>query len=100
MVGARGTRHLLQMFRNDSHALIQNLQDAIAAGDTKNIRGYAHQLKGSTGLLGLKALSAACADVEHAHESVSTAMSLMEPVLAEYDRALAYVSDLAARTAA
>ncbi len=91
---------LLQMFRNDSHALIQNLQDAIAAGDTKNIRGYAHQLKGSTGLLGLKALSAACAEVEHNHESVSAAMSLMGPVLEQYDRALAYVNDLAARTAA
>jgi PAS domain S-box-containing protein len=91
---------LLQMFRNDSHALLQQLQDAIAAGDTKTIRGVAHQLKGSTGLLGLKALSAACADVEHAHESVSTAMALMDPVLAEYDRAIAYVNDLAARTAA
>ncbi|MDP1793468.1 MAG: ATP-binding protein, partial [Acidimicrobiales bacterium] len=91
---------LLTMFRNDSHALLQNLQDAIASGDTKSIRGYSHQLKGSTGLLGLRALSAACARVEHDHESVSACIGHMDAVYEEYDKALAYINDLAARTAA
>ena len=91
---------LLQMFKNDSDTLLHHLQEAIAAGDTKNIRGYAHQLKGSTGLLGLKALSAACANIEYSHESVSTAMGHMPLVLDEYDRAIVYVNDLAARTSA
>ena len=91
---------LLEMFRSDSRTLLNNLQAALGAGDSKTVKGLAHQLKGSTGLLGLKALSAECAKVEHDFESIATAAQHFERVLVEYDRALAYVGDLASRTEA
>ncbi len=90
---------LLTMFRDDSQKLLQQLQDAITAGDTKTVKGLAHQLKGSTGLLGLRALSAACATLEH-EDSLAAAAAHIGHILTEYELALVYVGELAARTAA
>jgi HPt (histidine-containing phosphotransfer) domain-containing protein len=68
---------LIQLFLEDSPAIIQNIQQALGADDRVTIKSEAHTLKGSSASMGISTLSALCAELE------ALAMTADESVLKE-----------------
>jgi HPt (histidine-containing phosphotransfer) domain-containing protein len=57
---------LLDTYIRDSIARVQELEQALAAGDATTLRKAAHSLKGSSGNLGLQLMAQYCNDIEEA----------------------------------
>ena len=55
---------LVQMFKDDCKRLVGEIQQAAAAGDWKRLERLAHNLKGSSGMLSARPLSAAAGALE------------------------------------
>jgi len=60
-----GFVNLLETYINDSKVRLDDLQNALAAGDGEAVRRAAHSLKGSSGNLGANRMAALCLDVEN-----------------------------------
>ena len=61
-------RELAQIFSDQAHESISNLQNAIDTGDTELWRRASHRLKGASGNLGASVLSALCKNAEKAKD--------------------------------
>ncbi len=57
---------LLTLFEKSSTALLEKLEAAIAQRDAVNIRGLAHELKGSSGNIGIERMAHLAANLENA----------------------------------
>ena len=56
-------RQLVETFSSRPH--LEELREAMAAGDRKSLELRAHSLKGSAGTLGAQRLAELCAELEH-----------------------------------
>jgi signal transduction histidine kinase/CheY-like chemotaxis protein/HAMP domain-containing protein len=82
-------------FLDDVPGMLQALQQAIEEGNVKDIRLYAHKVKGSALNIGARKLGEKVALVEDAGDDgdVKTAGRLFDAVETELDRAVAFLSE-------
>jgi HPt (histidine-containing phosphotransfer) domain-containing protein len=84
---------LVTMFRTDFGDQLANLRAAVAAKDASSVRGVAHKMKGSTGLLGLTTLTTELAAVEHGFEELGALTPRINNVQALFKDAIRYLTE-------
>lgn len=82
---------VLRTFDGSLRRLLEQLQQARAAGDTAALRHVAHTLKSSSASVGALALSRICADIEQAvrTQATDTLPALLDDMVAQSARVLA-----------
>jgi CheY-like chemotaxis protein/HPt (histidine-containing phosphotransfer) domain-containing protein len=82
-------RQLVETFSSRPH--LEELREAMAAGDRKSLELRAHSLKGSAGTLGAQRLADLCAELEHGARSASPEpfVPQIDALEEEYRRVLA-----------
>jgi CheY-like chemotaxis protein len=79
---------LAGMFLDDASSRLQELREAIGAGDAAGVERVAHTLKGSSGNMGATRMSAICAELQDVGGSgdLSRAAGLLEGLEEEFGR--------------
>ncbi|MCP4348264.1 MAG: response regulator [Desulfobacterales bacterium] len=80
-------RELYDLFLKTNLKLMESLRDAVKNNDAKNIRFYAHSLKGSCGNVGAESCSLICKQIEHLVKGGETAR--IEPVFKKLEQEFA-----------
>jgi CheY-like chemotaxis protein/HPt (histidine-containing phosphotransfer) domain-containing protein len=71
--GTAALRDVIRSFLDQTPSVLSALRDAAARADVASIRRAAHKIKGTSSLLGARALSEQCAEIERVGESGSIA---------------------------
>jgi signal transduction histidine kinase/CheY-like chemotaxis protein/HPt (histidine-containing phosphotransfer) domain-containing protein len=69
--GAAALREVIETFLEETPSALTALRDAAARGDSSAIRQAAHMIKGTSAILGARALSEQCAEIEHLSRTTS-----------------------------
>ena len=87
---------IIEQFRENSIQLIESMKASLVSADHARIAEYAHQLKGSSGTLGMVSLYNSCVDLESHSGKVTdevTLVDLLDQVKVSAQWALSSLSD-------
>jgi CheY-like chemotaxis protein/HPt (histidine-containing phosphotransfer) domain-containing protein len=86
--GSELLSELAETFTSDTSPTLSALREAASAGDAQSVERIAHSLKGSSGSMGARRMSAICAELQDAGASggLSRAPGLLERLEGEFGR--------------
>ena len=86
---------LAETFSGDTRSALPALREAVTAGDARSVESIAHSLKGSSGSMGARRMSAMCAELQDAGASgdLPSVPGLLERLEEEFGRVRAALED-------